>query len=130
MVDVISQFIFCVTYYHEVIGVVVQYLSDPFAYAIRLHENQDGELVTQADVQSFLLGMVIVATTGLDVKKLMDPYQGYMGRGGAPLWERTAWKHFQDALKEQSAAVKEAESERAVQFLFSDPEQFESSISV
>ena len=130
IVDVISQFIFRVTYYHEVVGVVVQYMSDPFAYALRLRENQDGELMTEADVQSFLLGMVIVATTGLKTPKLMNPYKGYMGRDGAPSWEMTVWNHFQVDLKEQSAAVKEAESERDVSYLFSDPEQFESSISV
>lgn len=130
IVDVLSQFIFRVTCYHEIIGVVVQYVNDPFAYTLRLQENEDGELMVQADVQSFLLSMAIVATTGLTVPPLMDPYKGYMGRDGAPMWEKTVWNDFQAALDKQSKALDSAESKRTVEYLFSNPKKFESSISV
>lgn len=130
MIDLLSQCIFRVTCYHEIAGVVVQYVNDPFTYALRLQEDKDGKIVLQSDVQSFLLTMAIVASTGLPVPMLMAPYAKYFGENGAPGWEKKIWGDFQDALKKQSAAVKKAESERNVEFLFFDPEKFESAISV
>ena len=118
MIDLLSQCVFRVTCYHEIAGVVVQYASDPFAYAVCLREDKYGNIVLQWDVQCYLLTMVIVATTSLKVPHLMAPYAKYFGENGAPEWEKTTWGDFQDALEKQSAAVKKAESERDVKFLF------------
>lgn len=80
IVDVISQFIFRVTYYHEVVGVVVQYMSDPFAYALRLRESQDGELMTEADVQSFFAQYGYCCNHRPQDSQTHEPIQGLHGK--------------------------------------------------
>jgi len=117
--------------YHEIIGTIIDYANDPTFASFRVCEDDaDGKPATQADVQSFMFELLITASTGLTVPMLMKQYENYFGKDGAPEWEKEKWSGFIEALKDQSKKVKKSDKKRDVQFLFMDPERFESAISV
>ena len=131
LVDVISQGIFMVTCYHEINGTVIAYANDHRFGGFRVREDApNGTPATETDAQSHILEMIIVATSGLSVPLLMKPYKNYFGKDGAPAWERRLWDSFINDLETQSKKVKEDDKKKEVQFLFFDPEKFESAVSV
>lgn len=134
MVDLLTQAFFTVTCYHEIIGTVIDHTNDIYAMANRLVEDEEGNVVTSADVQSYLLTMAITASTGIATPMLMKPYKNYFSHDGAPRWEKKEWKSFVKALEKQSRKIKKDIKNRKnngdVEFLYFDPEQFESAVSV
>jgi len=132
VVQVLSQALFIVTCYHEIIGTIIDYTNDlNMGYRI-VADDADGNPATQTDAQSFLIWSIITASTALKVPMLMKPYKKYFGKNGAPRWERKEWAWFQMSLRRQSRRVKKSSKERKgnTQFLFFDPKRFESAISV
>ena len=131
MVDLLSQGIFTVTAFHEIVGTTIDYTSDPWAMAMRVVDDEAGS--TAADVQSFMLFLLVTATTGKKVPMLMKPYSNYFGKDGAPKWERKHWKNFMRDLRTQSFRIRRKECgiiRRKPEFKFFDPKRFESSVSV
>lgn len=131
MVHLLTQGIFIVTAYHEIVGTVIDYTQDPKFVSFRVCEDdKDGNAATECDVQEFITKLAITAGTGLKVPMLMKPYRGYFGRRGSPNWERKRWARFQRDLRKLSKKVRKSDKNKEVQFLFFDPKRFESSVSV
>jgi hypothetical protein len=131
IVQVLSQALFIVTGYHEIIGTVIDYTNDnSMGYRI-MADDADGNPATQTDAQSFFIWLIVTASTALKVPMLMAPYKKYFGKNGAPRWERNEWADFQRALRKQSKTVKRRRRGKGdIEFLFFDPKRFESAISV
>lgn len=127
MINLITQIIFTVTAYHELVGNVTDYLKLPTRAGFRLLEDHRG---TSIDIQSWLLGCLIGASTSIRMPQMMRPYDNFFGSDGAPVWERSIWNGFIGDLDQQSEKVKEADTKRGVEFKYFDPERFECSISV
>lgn len=129
MIDLITQAIFVVTAYHELVG-YVRDVTEPSVSTGRISDC-DG---TQNDVQSFLFVMFTNASTSLRFPFLMQEYPNYFGSGGAPAWERTLWDSFVVDLETISEQVQEADTSRIEaghpEFKFMDPARFECSVSV
>jgi hypothetical protein len=126
MVNLLSQIIFTVTAYHELIGNVIDYAILPSRSGFRLTKKNP----SQIDLQSYLLGTVVTGTTSIKMPELMKSFGNFIGVGGAPAWETTVWADFQSKLGSQSKKVKAADAKRAVEFKYFDPERFECSVSV
>lgn len=127
MINLITQVIFTVTAYHELVGSVVDYIKLPDKAGFRVLEDDDGSMI---DIQSWLLGCLIGATTSVRMPQLNRKFDNFFGVGGAPDWERSVWDDFLNDLNEQSKIVQEADTNRNVEFKYFDPERFECSISV
>ncbi|KAL7564934.1 hypothetical protein ACA910_010332 [Epithemia clementina (nom. ined.)] len=131
MVNLVTQIIFVVTWYHELVGNVVDYTSKPDRAGLRVVENNGNETnQTVMDLQSFLLGAFISASTSLRMPSLMAPFPNYFGQGGAPLWERELWDGFNAKLRALSKIIKAVDAKRSVEYKYSDPARFECSVSV
>lgn len=127
MINLITQFIFTVTAYHELVGGVVDFIKLPSRTGFRLAEDHSGN---QIDVQSFILALLIGATTAIRMPQLVSKFQNFFGVGGAPEWEREIWDEFIADLEAHSKVVKMADAKRSVEFKYFDPERLECSISV
>ena len=126
LVKVVTQIIFMVTAYHELVGNIVDYTCDINRAGFRVSNSDE----TTMDIQSLLIAAVISATTSVRMPPLMAEYPNFFGAGGAPAYEREVWNVFVDKLKAQSLKVKEADEKRDVEFKYFDPERFECSVSV
>ena len=126
MVNLLSQIIFTVTAYHELIGHVIDYTILPSRAGFRLTKDNP----SQIDLQSYLLASIITASTSIKMPDLMKSFGNFFGVGGAPAWETTVWADFQSKLGAQSKKVKAADAKRVVEFKYFDPERFECSVSV
>ena len=127
MVNLISQIIFVVTAWHELVGGVVDYVSLPSQCGFRISEDESRISV---DLQSYLLLGVVGANTSIRMPFLMRNFKNFFGKGVGEKWEVTVWEDFLTALKKQSEAVKEADSKRSVEFKSFDPANFECSVSL
>ena len=125
LIDTISQCIFVVTCYHEIIGTIVDYTSNCMSQGTRMRDDE-----TVSDVQGFAIFALLTASTGAKVPMLIKPFDNYFGEGGAPLWEKKKWNDFLKALEVQSAKVQADDEARDFEFKFFDPSRFECSISV
>lgn len=125
MVNLISQMIFCVTAYHELVGGVVDNARLPSRGVFRCTEN-----ATQMDAQAFLITIAITGSTSIKNPPLMREFKNFFGAGGAPSWEREVWTNFLGKLEIQSQAVQAADAKREVEFKVFDPARFECSVSV
>ena len=133
MIDLLSQFIFVVTAYHELVGHVVDYNYDPDSKRIAVRLNNQNR--AQGDLQSQLLINVVAASTSQKMPQLVGSYPNFFAQNGAPEWERTIWDDFQAKLQAQSLAVQAADAARIAanpnhEFKYFDPDRMESSISV
>ncbi len=106
MVDVLTQGIFMVTAYHEIAGYVIDFSKDIETSALRIVEDDEGDVVLSADVQAFLYANIMTAATGLEMPELMGSYDNYFSKNGAPSWEEKEWKFFMEALDKQSKKIK------------------------
>jgi hypothetical protein len=130
-VDVLTQSIFVVTCYHEIVGTLIDYTNDISFGGFRVgKDDEDGNACTEKDVQGFLFSNLLTASTGLQVPMLMKPYKNYFSQDGAPEWEAEQWNKFQASLEAQSKKVKESRTKDDIQFLSFDPKRFESAVSV
>lgn len=132
MIDLISQVIFTVTAWHELVGYVRE-LNAPDKAAVGRVSSGCDQL--QVDIQNFILSSVTHASTSLAMPSLMKEFPNYFGHGGAPSWEREVWDKFVEDLKLESADVIAADEERMKdpdrhEFKHMDPERFECSVSV
>ena len=128
MVNLITQCIFTVTAYHEVVGGISELIAYPTRAGWRIAADDAGG--NQFDVQNLLLQAMIGCTTAMRMPPLMSKFENFFGAGGAPSWERNVWDDFIVVLEDQSKKVKEANVKRSVPFVSFDPEVFECSISV
>lgn len=126
MVNLLSQIIFQVTAYHELVGHVVDYTISPSRSGFRLASVDESKI----DLQSFLLTSLISGSTSVRMPDLMSDFANFFGIGGAPSWERNLWDNFVAKLGDQSDVVKAADAERDVEFKYFDPARFECSVSV
>ena len=126
MVNLLSQIIFTVTAYHELVGHVVDYTILPSRAGFRVTKKNP----SQIDLQSFLLSNIIAASTSVAMPSLMNSFEDFFGVGGAPAWEKDVWGDFQRKLRAQSQKVKNSDRWRDVEFNYFDPERFECSVSV
>lgn len=130
MVDLLTQIIWVVTAYHELVGYVKD-VNTPAIGGFRMSENCDQ---TQLDIQAFTHQSIVVATTSLRMPFLMRDYPNFFGAGGAPAWERAVWNEFVEELGQLSADVQLADEERLQnsipEFKHMDPARFECSVSV
>ena len=127
MVDLLSQIIFVVTAWHELVGGVVDYVSLPSQCGFRITED-DSQI--GSDLQSYFLMGIVGASTSIRMPFLMRGFKNFFGKGVGQDWEVTVWGDFLAALEKQSEAVKKADAKRAVEFKSFDPENFECSVSV
>jgi len=125
MINLITQTIFTVTAYHELVGGVVDYVKYPSRNGFRLIEGE-----TEIDTQSWLLTALIGASTAIRMPQLARPFDKFFGAGGAPAWERDVWDSFTSDLEGQSKKVQAADADRSVEFKYFDPARFECSVSV
>lgn len=126
MVQLVSQIIFMVTAYHELVGNVVDYTSQVNRAGFRIANTDE----TSLDVQSLLMTAIIAATTSVRMPQLMADYPNFFSAGGAPAYEREVWNSFLEKLAKQSQKVQEADAKREVEFKYFDPARFECSVSV
>ena len=97
----------------------------------RVVDEEEGAI--SADVQAYLIFLVVTASTATKMPMLMKPYGNYFGKDGAPRWERKEWGGFMRDLRRQSRRVKGRNSgfrKREPEFKFFNPKEFECSISV
>lgn len=127
MINLITQIIFTVTAFHELVGMVVDYIKLPDKAGFRVLEDHSGPMI---DIQSWLLGCLIGAQTSIRMPKLNRKFENFFGAKGGPSWERSLWDDFLIDLNTQSKAVQEADAKRDVEFKYFDPDRFECSISV
>jgi hypothetical protein len=125
MINLITQTIFTVTAYHELVGGVVDYVKYPSRNGFRLIEGE-----TEIDTQSWLLTALIGASTAIRMPQLARPFEKFFGAGGAPVWEREVWESFTSDLEGQSKKVQAEDAERSVEYKYFDPARFECSVSV
>lgn len=112
VVDVIAQFIWCVTGLHEAVGTVHEYVLDPTFMATKIRPNTE-----TADVQSSMQCLLVMALTGLGMPRLMDVGDA------AEIFDadhrgRDAFREFHAALEALSAEIDEANARRRA-----DPER-------
>jgi len=127
MIDLLSQIIFSVTAYHELVGNVVDFAILPERFGFRVSADCDQH---QVDIQSFLISAIISCTTSVRMPYLLGKFANFFGAGGAPSWERIVWDKFQSKLEDQSLKVQAADSNREVEFKYFDPARFECSVSL
>eukprot|EP00978_Attheya_sp_CCMP212_P002945 scaffold6057_cov66-Attheya_sp.AAC.5 len=125
-INVLSQLIFVVTAYHELVGTVIDYFQLPSFMGLRAL--RDGSTTT--DLQAYLNGMALAAFTAVRMPDLMRSFPNFFGKDGAPEWEVTVWSNFQENLKIRSEQVKEANKTRKYPFKTFDPVQLECAVSV
>jgi hypothetical protein len=125
-INVLSQLIFVVTAYHELVGTVIDYAQLPSFMGLRAL--RDGSTTT--DLQAYLNALGLAAFTALRMPDLMSSFPNFFGKDGAPEWEVTVWSNFQTKLKIRSEQVEEANKTRKYPFKTFDPVQLECSISL
>ena len=135
LVNVLTQFIFNATLYHELVGTIVEYSEKPSHAGFRVlspghvERREDGQ--NFVDLQSYLYSAGITACTGVRMPSLVGKFENYFGAGeGVPLWERKVWDGFQEKIRIQSTKVREANKERRFDCKTFDPAEFECAISL
>ena len=129
MVNLISQIIFTVTAWHELVGgQVVDYISLPSQCGFRIVED---ESKIDVDLQSYLIIGMVGASTSVRMPFLMKKFKNFFGQGDdGQEWEISVWGNFLADLEKQSQRVQDANSKRSVEFTFFDPANLECSVSV
>eukprot|EP00978_Attheya_sp_CCMP212_P016932 scaffold44736_cov62-Attheya_sp.AAC.4 len=125
-INALSQLIFVVTAYHELVGTVIDYTELPSHMGFRALN--DGSLTT--DLQSYLLTLALTASTGLRMPDLMGTFPNFFGKDGAPTWEIDVWSNFQTSLEKQSENVRDANKSRKYEFQHFDPAKMECAVSL
>ena len=127
MVNLISQIIFTVTAWHELVGGVVDYISLPSQCGFRIAEDESN---IDVDLQSYLLMGIVGASTSIRMPFLMRKFKNFFGQGDGQEWEIAVWGNFLADLEKQSQRVQDANSKRSVEFRSFDPANLECSVSV
>ena len=125
LIKLLSQFIWTVTAYHEVVGTVVDYTEKPSGMGFRALSD---ESCVSTDVQSYLMIAALTASTAIRMPDLVGKFKNFFGVEGAPDWERNCWDQFQRNIQHQSRVVRNAR--RATEFRSMDPSRFECAVSV
>merc|ERR1712038_994572 len=129
MIDVVSQIIFTVTAYHELIGHVPDYTDSPFKSGFRSPRNSP----LAVDVQSFYLMAFISASTSVPAPQLMAYFKNFIGVGeGSNEWEKEVWIKFIADMAIQAKKVQEDDRTKDddSEWKYYDPTLFECSVSV
>lgn len=127
MIDLMTQVMFTVTCYHELIGHLPDYACSPFANGFRVPR----EAPTQVDLQSWILGDFIIGSTSIPAPQLLAEFPNYIGVGSEKFaWERDVWTRYIAKMGIQSKKVQNDDRKRDFEFKYFDPSLFECSISV
>eukprot|EP00039_Didymoeca_costata_P015074 m.251498 g.251498 ORF g.251498 m.251498 type:complete len:1031 (-) comp16149_c0_seq9:132-3224(-) len=95
VVDMLTQFVFTVTGYHELVGSISEFLTSKEGYGLRARAT--GSLM---DFQCHAIGSALIATTSTPTPPLMSDFRRFYGKGqNAKAWEVIVWGRFQDNLK-------------------------------
>ena len=121
-----TQFIWTVTAYHQLVGVVNGYTQFASGLGLRVVPG-----ATQTDLECYVIGAVITALTGIWTPKLLCKFANYFGQGDSvPAWEVDVWKDFVQACEAQSQVVAAANQTRVFDFKAFDPAEMECAVSV
>ncbi|GFH44117.1 predicted protein [Chaetoceros tenuissimus] len=127
MIDLMTQVIFTVTCYHELIGHQPDYTWSPFANGYRVPR----EAPTQVDFQSWILAAFLAGSTSQPAPQLLAEFPNYIGAGSDKFaWERDVWTRYIAKMAIQSKKVQNDDRKRDFEFKYFDPSLFECSISV
>ncbi|GAB5368252.1 hypothetical protein AAMO2058_001303100 [Amorphochlora amoebiformis] len=123
--DLITQFIFNVTGYHELVGSLVD-----FACSLRHCSARCRPGATTNDLQSFLMCAAVAALTSIRTPPLMSDFPNFFAKDGAPEWEIKVWAAFQKDLGELVVLNKKKNASRPHPFRYFQPDQLECSVSI
>ena len=129
LIKVLTQSIFNVTLYHELVGTVVEYSELPSQAGFRalIDHGKRGNLV---DFQSYLYGTFLAAATTLPTPKLVGTFSNYFGVGkGVPEWEREVWDKFQEQIHINSSQYRKEDEKRRFECKTLDPVHFDCAVS-
>lgn len=124
-VNAISQFVFIVTGFHEVVGSISEHLNHWQGVSLRITPESD-----HTDIQGQMITSAIMASTSLRTPNLIGKYENYFVHEG----ERAVWEEFQTELKVLSAKIKVKNEGRVKNGRFKyhnfDPEIIQVAVSV
>lgn len=129
LIDQMTHAVFAVTGYHEIVGQVVPYTTDPAGAALAVRPGQ-----SMADTQTLIAMNGLVASTGTPMPKFLDDW--------TPILDATAWdgkrnkatKILREAMvvrmKEVSVEIKQRNESRDHPYCELDPTEFECSVNL
>jgi len=121
VVDLIAQFIWCVTGLHEAVGSVIEYALDPTFTSTKIRPGAE-----MADVQASIQCLLIVALTGLEMPSLMGDFsQVCLDEQGVE-----AFKRFEVALGGLSDRIDAANETRRWPCNAFNPRHLETGVSI
>jgi len=127
LVKMLTQYMFVVTAFHELVGTVIDYVIEIDRVSFRASPD-----ATTADLQSWLTGVLLGSTTYLKVPRLFHTFPNWFGQGGAPSWERTIWTDWQVKLATIHSEIETANNRRGAKYKFKPfhPKILATSVSV
>mmetsp|Transcript_48852 Transcript_48852/g.91421 ORF Transcript_48852/g.91421 Transcript_48852/m.91421 type:complete len:296 (+) Transcript_48852:2-889(+) len=130
LVDQMTHAVFTVTGYHEFVGNVIGYVSDPLGGFLQVRPE-----LNMADKQHMIQALSLAASTGSPMPRFIDDWSYLLDLGRAAKVNRyeeamVLFKKMQDALKELSKTNKQRNETRPQAFRHFDPEFMESSVSL
>ena len=109
LIKLVTQFIWVVTLYHELVRTVADYMEKPSHCATRVwsdYDDEDKDMKNLADLQSFMYSLTVAAATGTRMPSIAGKFENLIGVGaGVPEWEREVWDKFQEQINVQSVKV-------------------------
>jgi len=131
LVDQITQAVFEVTAFHEFVGTVIGYSTDPAGGALNVRPD-----VVMADKQSFMQSLCLVSSTGRPMPLYLDDWSFLLDLGEGSVFPnkfqeaKALWQKMSDELWQLSAEVSAKNRERPQSFSAFDPQFLESSVSL
>jgi hypothetical protein len=121
LVDLLTQFIWCVTGMHEAVGSVVEYVTNPTFMGTKIRPGTE-----MSDVQASMQCLLIIGLTGLQMPSLMNDFsQVCLDQNG-----RDAFARFQDNLAALSATIDKANKTRRWPCNSFNPRFLESGVAI
>ncbi|HWZ89637.1 MAG TPA: lipoxygenase family protein [Polyangiaceae bacterium] len=124
LIDLLTQFMFVVTGFHEHVGGVAEYVLDPTFMAGKIRAGQ-----SMADVQSTVQVLLLLAATGFKQPPLLGDYTHLFLDRERPAAE-AAFARYQQALRALSTAIDERNRHRVQPFQTFNPALLQSSVSI
>ena len=121
LVDLLAQFIWCVTGLHDAVGSVIEYALDPTFTATKIRPGSE-----MADVQASIQCLLIVALTGLEMPALMGDFtQVCLDDAGV-----AAFRRFEAALSTLADRIDAANQRRRWPCNSFNPRHLETGVSI
>ena len=123
LVNVLAQFIWTVTGFHEAVGNVMEYAINPTHMGTKIRRG-----ATMADAQASFQSLCIVALTGLKMPALMNDFRHVLPDDGKG---RPIFVKFQDDLRQLSEEIQLRNSTRGDWACHTfDPQYLETGVSI